>query len=245
MIAYTITYILTGILFFYTFFKWSTDQYSSLIFYTTLIGCLITLGGFVYFPLNIIVLLFAYFLPLIVNYFNNRALNILRQDEYNTCYRLIKRNPTNAAAFAKLGNLLEGDKKYKDALEAYENSLNADDMQKDIERRYQALVEKLALEESSQVHCPGCYTIVPVEYGKCWKCDRIYDRQKYILSIIKKKGLPGIIALSITGLALFTTIFILIATINRLFTSLFAVSISLTLTLAFSYITYLIFKDKK
>ncbi len=176
--AYTITFLLTGLLFFYTLFKLVVGQYSSLIFFLTIIGCVLTMNGLSLFPLNILILIVLFSIPFVIDFLTKRASDAMHKDDYNTCYKLIRRDPTNAAAYARLGDLLLKDNKYNEALSAYEQSLSADDKQKDIERRYQALVEQLALKESKQIKCSNCNTIVPFEYGKCWKCEKIFNKQQ-------------------------------------------------------------------
>ncbi len=244
LIPYIITFILGAILFVYTLFKWISEQSSSLIFYIILFGCLLSLGGIRYFPYNLIILFILFVLPVVINNLNNRAIKAMRQQDYNTCNRLIKRDPTNAAAFAKLGHLLEYDKKYREAIDAYEKSLAADDKQRDVERRYQALVEKFALEESNQIHCPKCQTIVPVEYGKCWKCETLFDRRQYLLSIIKKKGTIGIVTLIVCGLSFLISIFALIAVVIQISPAVTLLNIFLTITAVSGITAYLIYKKQ-
>ncbi len=244
LITYIIIYILTAALFMSTLIKWMTDQCSSIVFYFTLVGCLITVSSMLYMPWNAVILLLTFLIPIIVDYLNYRVSQNMKMADYKTCFRLIKRNSTNAAAHAKLGNLLEKDKKYKEAIDAYKKSLEGDPTQKDIDRKYQYLVELFALKESGQLRCPKCLTIVPIEYGKCWKCDKTFDRKQYLLSMIKKKGLAGIISLTISGALLGATIFFLIATINRIFTTSMSFSLTLTMTVISCVVSYLIYYKK-
>jgi tetratricopeptide (TPR) repeat protein len=182
---------------------------------------------------------------MIINHLNNRAINLIKQDDYDTCYRLIKRDATNAAAYAKLGNLLEKDKKYHEAIDAYEKSLIADDRQKDISRSYQALIERFALEESKQIRCPKCLTIVPLEYGKCWKCERIFDNRQYMLTNIKKKGKLGIILLIFSGITLLISIFAFIASMIKIYSTYVTSIVFIIIFIISCIVTFVLYRKTK
>jgi hypothetical protein len=159
------------------------------------------------FPLNLILLLIP------AGYWGFRALRgtgdkrtlaFLRAEDRLRLERTLARDPHNAAAHAALGQLLEEGGFRAEAVEAYEESLRYERDQIDIRTRLKRLKDKLALEESGQIHCPGCWTIQPPTRGICWKCGRVFDERAHILFRFSLLGAKGWAALWLTlfGIAL-------------------------------------------
>ncbi|MHB9025190.1 MAG: hypothetical protein ACYC7E_13630 [Armatimonadota bacterium] len=120
-----------------------------------------------------------------------RLLHELRQEDYAVCERIVAQDPRNAAAHARLGQLYEEDKLYAQALEAYEESLRLDERQPQISYRFRMLQETVGLKESRQVRCPGCVTIQPADTGICWKCGRVFNRQRALATHFSRMGQLG------------------------------------------------------
>jgi hypothetical protein len=135
---------------------------------------------------------------------DRRVLAFLREEDRQRIERTLARDPHNGAAHAALGKLLEDGGFRAEAVKAYEESLRYESDQIDIRTRVKRLKDKLALEESGQVHCPGCWTIQPPTRGICWKCGRIFDERAHILFRFRLLGMLGHLALWLTifGIAL-------------------------------------------
>jgi hypothetical protein len=116
---------------------------------------------------------------------SKRMMNALNLEEYTRCRRIIARDPKNAAAHARLGELLESEKKYDEALESYAESLLLDPYQHKVEYLHNKLRERIGLSESKQIKCPGCLTIQPDTRGYCWKCGRLLNAAAALLEYAK------------------------------------------------------------